>query len=81
MVYRGHVVSGAIRLEESVVLPEGTPVRVEVAAVSEEERRPDTPAIEEKLRAIWADVSEEEWNRLPPDLTSNLDHYIHGTPK
>ena len=81
MVYRGHVVSGVIQLEESVVLPEGTEVRVEVAAVGEVECDPSAPPIEERLRAIWADVSEEEWNRLPPDLTDNLDHYIYGTPK
>ena len=42
---------------------------------------PNAPTIEEKLRDIWADVSEEEWNRLPPDLTDHLDHYIYGTPK
>ena len=80
MVYRGHVVSGTIQLEESVVLPEGTEVRVELA-VGKEDVDPNAPPIEEKLRAIWADVSEEEWNRLPPDLTDNLDHYIYGTPK
>ena len=80
MVYRGHVVSGMIQLEEAVVLPEGTEVRVEVAAA--EERCDKTePPIEEKLRAIWADVPKEEWDRLPPDLTEHLDHYIYGTPK
>jgi hypothetical protein len=81
MVYRGHVVSGTIQLEPSVVLPEGAEVCVEVAEADEKERDPNAPPIEEKLRAIWADVPEEEWNRLPPDLTDNLDHYIYGTPK
>ena len=32
MVYRGHVQNGIIRLEESVSLPEGAEVRVEVTA-------------------------------------------------
>ena len=37
--------------------------------------------IEEKLRAIVADVPQEEWDRLPADLSEHLDHYIYGTPK
>jgi hypothetical protein len=80
MVYRGHVENGMIQLEEAVVLPEGAEVRVEVAA-AEEQRGPSEPPIEEKLRAIWADVPKEEWDRLPADLTDHLDHYIYGTPK
>ena len=28
-----------------------------------------------------ADVPQEEWDRLPADLTDHLDHYIYGTPK
>jgi hypothetical protein len=77
MVYRGHVVSGTIQLEDAVVLPEGTEVRVEVPAAEELAE----PPIEERLRAIMADVPKEEWDRLPADLTDNLDHYIYGTPK
>ena len=37
--------------------------------------------IEEVLAEIAATVPDEEWDRLPPDLTDNLDHYIYGTPK
>jgi hypothetical protein len=87
MVYRGHVENGAIRLDGSVVLPEGTEVRVEVAAPAQEpapakeEVAPNATTIEDKLRAIWADVSQEEWDRLPADLSEHLDHYIYGTPK
>jgi hypothetical protein len=81
MVYRGHVVSGTIQLEDSVVLPEGAEVRVEVRAAEKEEFDPNAPPIEEKLPAIMADVPQEEWDRLPADLTDHLDHYIYGTPK
>ncbi|MGD0901247.1 MAG: antitoxin family protein [Thermoguttaceae bacterium] len=80
MVYQGHVENGVIRLDESVVLPEGTEVQVEVAA-AKEEFDPNEPPIEDVLRAIWADVPQEEWDRLPADLTDHLDHYIYGTPK
>jgi hypothetical protein len=87
MVYRGYVTNGTIRLEDSVVLPEGAEVRVELAdsakeAVAEgQEFDPNAPTIEDKLRAIWTDVPKEEWDRLPADLTDHLDHYLYGTPK
>ena len=87
MVYRGHVEDGVIRLEGSVILPEGAEVRVELAApppearLAEEEFDPNAPTIENKLRAIVADVPQEEWDRLPADLTDHLDHYIYGTPR
>ena len=60
---------------------EGAEVRVELAAAAKEEFDPNAPPIEDELRAIWADVPEEEWKRLPADLTDHLDHYIYGTPK
>jgi len=81
MVYRGHVENGMIQLEEAVVLPEGAEVRVEVAAAGKDKFDPDALPIEDKLRAIVADVPKEEWDRLPADLTDHLDHYIYGTPK
>jgi hypothetical protein len=91
MVYRGHVENGMIRLEGAPLLPEG--VRAEVRLLTEGEPReeegkvpsinldPNAPTIEEKLRAIVADVPQEEWDRLPADLSEHLDHYIYGTPK
>ena len=39
------------------------------------------PTVEDRLRAIVADVPKEEWDRLPADLSDNLDHYVYGTPK
>ncbi len=81
MVYQGYVENGLIRLAEPVVLPEGAEVRVELASPATGEFDPSAPAIEDQLRAIWADVPKEELDRLPPDLTEHLDHYIYGTPK
>lgn len=37
--------------------------------------------IEEVLAELAAEVPEEDWGRLPPDLTDNLDHYLYGTPR
>jgi len=38
-------------------------------------------SIEELAEDLFADVPREEWEKLPPDLTDQLDHYIYGTPK
>ncbi len=37
--------------------------------------------IEEKIQQIAAQIPEDEWNKLPTDLSDNLDHYIYGIPK
>ncbi len=41
----------------------------------------DPRSIEEKIAAIMAEVPEEDWAKLPPDLSDNLDHHIYGAPK
>lgn len=30
---------------------------------------------------INTQVPVEEWSKLPPDLSKNLDHYLYGSPK
>jgi len=37
--------------------------------------------IENVLADLASKVPQEEWDRLPKDLTDNLDHYLYGTPK
>ncbi len=48
-----------------------------------EERQYDrtTRPIEEVLEELAKEVPQEEWDKLPDDLTDNLDHYLYGTPK
>jgi len=58
-----------------IVLPAIPVIENEPAALK------DTRSIEEKIAEIVADVPEEEWAKLPPDLGDNLDHYIYGLPK
>ena len=43
----------------------------------------DTSArpIEDILMELAQEVPEEEWKRLPSDLTDNLDHYLYGSRK
>ena len=36
------------------------------------------PSIEDVIAKIAKDVPDEEWDRLPPDLTDRLDHYLYG---
>jgi hypothetical protein len=33
------------------------------------------------VEAIWRDVPEEDLAKLPPDFSTNLDHYLYGPPK
>jgi hypothetical protein len=39
------------------------------------------PTIEEKIQQIAAQIPDGEWEKLPSDLSDNLDHYIYGVPK
>ena len=90
MTYRGHVENGKVVLADEVSLPEGTEVEVAVSrSAGASTREGETPTasepsrrtIEDEIAAIWADMPASEWDRLPPDLSDNLDHYIYGTPK
>jgi hypothetical protein len=60
----------------------GRRLRLTVIPENSEPPEPeDDRSLEEKMAAIVAAVPEEEWEKLPADLGSNLDHYIYGTPK
>lgn len=38
-------------------------------------------SIEDVLEEISAEIPAKEWEKLPTDLSENLDHYIYGWPK
>ena len=42
---------------------------------------PVARSIEDELEELARAVPDEEWDKLPADLTDQLDHYIYGTPK
>jgi hypothetical protein len=46
-------------------------------AVSTAETQPFWEAIAE----ISNEIPLEEWEKLPQDLSKNLDHYLYGSPK
>ncbi len=87
MVYRGHIRNGKVELDESVELPEGGEgalsmiLAVKNGKSLQVENQAEANSIVDKLDQIWEDAPEAEWSRLPADLTSNLDHYLYGTPK
>lgn len=35
----------------------------------------------QRIVAIGASVPDEEWAKVPADLSKNLDHYLYGAPK
>jgi hypothetical protein len=77
MVYRGHVENGAIQLEGSVVLPEGTEVRVEIMAPApSRETEGGGLSLYERLKPVIGSVK-----GLPEDFAQNHDHYLHGRAK
>ena len=89
MTYRGHIENGKVILEDDAELPDGTQVEVMLTngpadparAGAEAAEQPDARPIEEIIAEIAAEVPDEEWNKLPPDLSDQLDHYVYGTPK
>ncbi len=44
----------------------------------EPERDPNAPSIEEKILEMFREVPEEEWERVPSDLSTRLDYYLYG---
>lgn len=77
MVYQGHVENGTIRLPDSVVLPEGAKVRVEIVAPADHrEPREGRTSLYDRLKPLIGAAKD-----LPPDASVNVDHYLYGHPK
>lgn len=69
-------------------LPDGAEAEVTVVVEPRDEMGfedleydPTVPPIWETVVAIGASVPEEEWDKVPRDLSKNLDHYLYGAPK
>lgn len=70
MIYRGHIQSGVVVLDEDVELPDGTAVHVQPVAA------PPRKTLAERFKNVIGVVDD-----LPADMAENHDHYLHGTPK
>lgn len=55
----------------------GQPRRTEAPADAPAEQR----SILEIVAELAKEVPEDEWKRLPADLSKNVDHYLYGTKK
>lgn len=62
---------------------EGEPgIRRETAAPpGSSPQLPEPDSILDLVSGISASVPEEEWNRLPQDLSKNVDHYLYGSER
>ncbi|NOT01321.1 MAG: hypothetical protein HOP29_11915 [Phycisphaerales bacterium] len=79
MTYRGRVRNGVIVLDQPGILPEGAEVEVLRKAVHSPEE-----SSENGSGPTWAEVFADITGKaegLPPDLSRNHDHYVHGAPR
>jgi len=44
-------------------------------------KKPKMPRIARIVQRLGRMIPEEELRRIPKDLTSQIDHYVYGTPK
>lgn len=76
MVYRGHVVNGLVKLDESVQLPEGAEVKVElVRATGESPVEQEVRTLYERLRSLAGAAK-----GLPPDTSGAGCGYGRASP-
>ena len=81
MVYRGRVANGVIRLEGSVILPEGAEVRVELATVpKDEEFRVSIEQDLDRLASLPANWDREGAPRIDPAIIRAARHFIARLP-
>jgi hypothetical protein len=79
MTYRGRVENGWIVLDGSRRLPDGTEVSVwPLKPRGSRPRRARKKAVTlyERLKPVIGKAK-----HLPPDASTNLDHYLYGLPK
>lgn len=67
-------------------LPDGAEAEVLITVsdrkVSKEaEGTPDSRPFWQRIIELGASIPEEEWKKVPEDLSINLDHYLYGAPK
>jgi len=53
----------------------------EAKRVSQAETPTDTKGLLETIRRITSRIPKEAWERVPTDLSTNLDHYLYGYPR
>lgn len=72
MTYTGKIHNGVVVLDNGTKLPDGAVVRVELV----EEPGTEAPASDSLFT-----IGRRAIRGGPPDLATNLDHYLYGHPK
>lgn len=76
-------VDGAFHPVEPVHLPENCEVHlqfeIQSPPVEATEAVCGDVSIEDKLAALAGQAPSDEWERLPADLSDQVDHYVYGT--
>jgi len=82
-VHSGHFASvdAAMTKAASMLLQQLKQEQAQALAVNQVEAVPAQKPIWEVFQELSADVPDEVWDSLPPDLSEQHDHYIYGTPK
>jgi hypothetical protein len=82
MTIKGHIKNGTVVLDESVALPEGAAVTVEISPTTDDSNKSDAngSSLQNEMLELakWA---ETQPTVLPSDFAENHDHYLHGLPK
>ena len=47
----------------------------------EEPSEKESGSILEMVSAVTSEVPEREWERVPSDLSKNVDHYLYGSKR
>jgi hypothetical protein len=85
---RATILSGGRVQIEDPQLPEGAEAEVLVTVdepadtlSGELEFDPNAKPFWQMVLEIGASIPDEEWEKVPTDLSINLDHYLYGAPK
>jgi len=81
MTVRGKIKNGKVLLENPKALPDGTEVEVRPVKESRKTKKPvkKKKPLRTSAERLAPFIGKAEG--LPPDMSTNLDHYLYGLPR
>jgi hypothetical protein len=81
MTLHGHIENGGIKFDPPIALPDGAAVEVQLQVLSSKTEEQSTgtsepPTLLERMKDFVG-----TFDGLPADASTNLDHYLYGSPK
>jgi hypothetical protein len=55
--------------------------KIKESQTTDSQQSPKLPSFLQFVEEISAQIPLEEWEKLPKDLSKNVDHYLYGSPK